>query len=213
MQHQLRTAVGGTPIPSPEGLRLEPSEASMRSRSLLPCVVSLTSFALLAGCDSAGSPAPTEPAPAVRADFAARGRPDIQRVPINDSFTDPPGGTCDNFAVHWDVVGMAAMQIWETDDAELFKVETNVWLTYTNTTTGASVTNHQTDAQEFLFRDGVVEVRDNGGLTRITSPGEGLIGLFAGHGEAVLDFSVDPPQLISVHYGPVIEADFCALIG
>jgi hypothetical protein len=188
----------------------------MYIRSLLPCVVSLTSLAtLLAGCDSARSPAPTEPAPGLRADLTARGRPtDVQRLPINDSFTVPPGVTCDEFAVHWDVVGNVVLQSWATEEGLLFKEEDNVWVTFTNTETGASVTNHQSDAIEFLIRDDVVEVQGNGGSMRITYPGEGLIGLSAGHVVSIVDYSADPPQLISaVFRGPTDEADICALIG
>jgi len=185
----------------------------MNMRSLIPAAVFLTPLLVLtASCDAGSAPGVTEAAPDVQANLRARGKPTVHRMSVDLSFSGPAGFFCD-FAVDAHVVGQDVFQQWVSGDEVLFKSETNVYVTFTNPSTGAAVTNHQTNSSEFLIVQGeLVKITDNGGTFRVVIPGEGLVVQLVGHTVVTFDLSVVPPIVTFDFNGRAVGAGICDLI-
>ncbi len=143
---------------------------------------------------------------------AGRGKPTVARQTVDETFDGPPGFFC-AFAVQAHVVGQVVTQMWSFDGGMLLKSETNVYVTFTNASTSATVTNHQTNASELRIVNGeIVEAWDSGGLVRVVSPGQGIVSQETGHVVVTFDYSTFPPGITAEIKGRFAGEDICALI-
>lgn len=140
----------------------------------------------------------TEPVLRGQAFLTARGKPDlVERVLLEHKGQNP--FICNGDPVlDGEVNGQFVDQIWATGepfiDETLAKTHYNLYVTFTNPETGASITSHQVLQDELLIIDWqFVNIRTSGGYTA-TSPGDGIVIQRTGVLKVTTDFSVSPPE-------------------
>ena len=140
------------------------------------------------------------------------GKPEVFTDYVDVSFDGPPGIFCADLAVRAHTVGKVVIQIWTNGNEALFKEHINVYSTFTNLATGASITLHQTNTGESLIRDGqLVGWKDSGG-SRTTIPGKGLVVQYLGHSVITIDYSGDEPVITVEFMSGRYFGDICDFI-